>query len=69
MFYSGFVQSYSPDTKVTVATELLSDGSYQETWTKGSYSIVTTRKGDDITTKFPGGKEIHVSFFIWEFLL
>ena len=62
--FLGYEQHYNPDSKVTVTTELLSNGNYIETWTKDGYSIVTKGNRDDITTTYPGGKQINVSFLM-----
>ena len=35
--------------------------SYVETWKKDGNTIITTIKDDDVTIKFPDGKQINVS--------
>jgi len=38
--------------------EKMGDGCYVETWKKDGYTIVTTSKDDDVTIKFPDGKQV-----------
>jgi len=54
----GIEQYYKEDAKVTVTMETRGDGCYVETWSKDGYNIVTIGNKDDITVKYPGGKEI-----------
>jgi len=56
----GFEQYYKDDAKVTVTMEKRGEGSYLETWKKDGYTIVTTSNGDEVTTKFPEGKQVTV---------
>ena len=43
--------------------------SYVETWKKDGNTIITTIKDDDVTIKFPDGKQINVSMTTNKFLL
>ena len=59
-FLPGFEQYYNEGAKVTVTMETRSDGCYVETWSKEGYNIGYTSIGDDVTIKYPEGKEIKV---------
>ena len=52
---------------MTVTMEKRGEDSYLETWKKDGYTIVTSSNGDEVTTKFPEGKQVTVSFVNGEF--